>query len=160
MSCSFPVKWIITVGIILVTWHYLDEVNNWNLCLKGFYLDERKGSAGRVWRGERERDRDRAPTRLSNISVPCACQSSLCVRLGTPVMLTGSDSPRPDQQGLAHCTAWALLCGKEAWLMGQCQRVCPCPDQRGQTGPAEKDREREGERKKETARSCERVFHR
>lgn len=28
MSCSFPVKWIITVGIILVTWHYLDEVNN------------------------------------------------------------------------------------------------------------------------------------
>lgn len=55
MSCSFPVKWIITVGIILVTWHYLDEVNNWNLCLKGFYLDERKGSAGRVGRDKRKR---------------------------------------------------------------------------------------------------------
>lgn len=28
----------------------------------------------------------------------CACQTSHCVRLGTPVMLTDSDSPRPDQQ--------------------------------------------------------------
>lgn len=62
MSCSFPVKWIITVGIILVTWHYLDEVNNWNLCLKGFYLDERKGSAGRVGRAERGREWEQAHT--------------------------------------------------------------------------------------------------
>lgn len=62
MSCSFPVKWIITVGIILVTWHYLDEVNNWNLCLKGFYLDERKGSAGRVGRAERVREIEREST--------------------------------------------------------------------------------------------------
>lgn len=59
MSCSFPVKWIITVGIILVTWHYLDEVNNWNLCLKGFYLVERNGSAGRA---VRERAGERAHT--------------------------------------------------------------------------------------------------
>ena len=129
MSCSFPVKWIITVGIILVTWHYLDEVNNWNLCLKGFYLDERKGSAGRVGRGEAERERTHV---CITFMCTCACQTSQCVRLGTPVMLTGSDSPRPDQQALAHCTARALLCGRRAQLRGQCHSLCHHPGQRGQ----------------------------
>ena len=66
----------------------------------------------------------------------CACQTSQCVRLGTPVMLTGSDSPRPDQQALAHCTAWALLCGERAQLRGQCHSLCHCPGQRCRSRPA------------------------
>lgn len=33
-------------------------------------------------------------------------------------MLTGSDSPRPDQQALAPRTVWALLYGKRAQLRG------------------------------------------
>lgn len=71
----------------------------------------------------------------------CACQTSQCFRLGTPVMLTGSDSPRPDQQALAHCRARAFLCGKRAQLRGQCHILCHHPGQRGRSGPAAKDRE-------------------
>lgn len=139
MSCSFPVKWIITVGIILVTWHYLDEVNNWNLCLKGFYLDERKGSAGRVGREKRDREGGGEKEHIHvciTFMCTCACQTSQCVRLGTPVMLRGSDSPRPDQQALAHCMVWAFLCGKRAQLRGQCHSLCHHPGQRGSSGPA------------------------
>lgn len=80
----------------------------------------------------------------------CACQTSQCVRLGTPVMLTGSDSPRPDQQALAHCTVWALLCGKRAQLRGQCHSLCHHPGQRGRSGPAVRERKKGG-------RDC--VFH-
>lgn len=153
MSCSFPVKWIITVGIILVTWHYLDEVNNWNLCLKGFYLVERKRSAGRVGRKERKGTHTHVC-----ITFMCtwACQTSHCVRLGTPVMLTDSDSPRPDQQALAHCTVQGLFCGKGAQLRGQNHSLCHHPDQRGRSGPAVRCWR---ERKKWWKRLCECVFY-
>lgn len=126
MGCSFPVKWIITVGIILVTWHYLDEVNNWNLCLKGFYLVERNGSAGRAMEGGGWAQFE--CKRTHTFICTCACQTGHCVRLGTPVMLTDSDSPRPDQQALAHCTVWILLCCNRVQLWGQCHSLCyhPC----------------------------------
>lgn len=39
-------------------------------------------------------------------------------------MLTGSDSPRPDQQALAHCTAWTLLSGRRVQLRGRCHSLC------------------------------------
>lgn len=39
---------LLQLWIIHVTRHYLDGVNNWNLCLKGFDVDERKGSSGRA----------------------------------------------------------------------------------------------------------------
>lgn len=77
------------------------------MCLKGFYLDERKGSAGRVGRREGESGRETARAFAHTLThvvcdifflCTCACQTSHCVRLGTPVMLTDSDSPRPDQQ--------------------------------------------------------------
>lgn len=59
--------------------------------------------------GERERVGEKQRARLHTHShtlcvtfffflCTCACQTSHCVRLGTPVMLTDSDSPRPDQQ--------------------------------------------------------------
>lgn len=39
---------LLQLWIIHVTRHYLDGVNNWNLCLKGFDVDERKGNSGRA----------------------------------------------------------------------------------------------------------------
>lgn len=87
--------------------------------------------------GERERERTHV---CVTFMCTCACQTSQCVRLGTPVMLTGSDSPRPDQQALAHCTVRALLCGKRAQLRGQCHSLCHHPDQRGRSGPAVEER--------------------
>lgn len=67
--------------IIHVTRHYLDEVNNWNLCLKGFDVDERKGDCpgGRV--GVRWR-----------------------ISWGIPVTLNTSDSPRSIRPGLDLCS--------------------------------------------------------
>lgn len=55
----FPLFWwaalsqlsgLLQSWIIHVTRHYLDEVNNWNLCLKGFDVDERKGVWRQGWR--------------------------------------------------------------------------------------------------------------
>lgn len=56
-------------------------------------------------------------------------------------MLTGSDSPRPDQQALAHCTAWALLIGKRAHLGGgACATASTTMQtQRGSSEPAVKE---------------------
>lgn len=124
MSCSFPVKWIITVGIILVTWHYLDEVNNWNLCLKGFYLDERKGSAGRVGRLEREREGGGGEhTRLYNIYVHmCMSDKPVCQAGDTShVNRFWLTSPRSAGPGTLHGV------GSPQWQEGPAQGPVPQP---------------------------------
>lgn len=102
------------------------------------------------WEG-RERARESAHVCITFMCT-CACQTSQCVRPGTPVMLTGSDSPRPDQQALAQCMAWALLCGKRAQLRGRSHSLCHSPGQRGRSGPGERAKEGWG-------RLCECVFH-
>lgn len=80
---------------------------------------------------ERERERESTHVCITFLRT-CACQTSHCVRLGTPVMLTDSDSPRPDQQALAHCAVRALLCGKRAKLRGSVPQPLPPSRPEGQ----------------------------
>lgn len=76
--------------------------------------------------GEREKEREHTHVCITFMCT-CACQTSRCVRLGTPVMLTDSDSPRPDQQALVHCAVPTPHCGKRAQLRGQCHSLCHNP---------------------------------
>lgn len=63
------------------------------------------------------------------------CQTAQCVKAGTPVMLTGSDSPRPDQKALAHCTDSPSR--PKAPVLGG--SATASVTQRGSSGPAVKE---------------------